>query len=50
MAKPVAATKTEGPTPTVMSAEQRASVTVSGRSAGSASATSSATAGMQKTV
>lgn len=50
MAKPAAATKTEGPTPTIMAAEQRAQVNVSGRSAGSASATNSATADMKKTV
>lgn len=50
MAKPQPATMTEGPTPTIMNQEDRTVVTKSGRSAGAASATNSATAGAQKTV
>lgn len=50
MAKPEPARKTEGPTPTVMSQSDRAEIIKSGRSAGAASATNSATAQTKKTV
>ena len=50
MAKPEPASKTEGPTPTVMSQGDRAEIIKSGRSAGAASATNSATAQTKKTV
>ncbi len=50
MTKPAPASKTEGPTPSVMPTENRAKVVVSARTAGASAATSSATSATQKTL